>query len=92
MRNPTNKDEYLDLLDQAIFETTDLLASAEDEGDDDDFARFVPVYERLEADLRKLHDDVRADLHPLPLAEKWKKHIPYYGLLESLNSTHKRVL
>ncbi len=99
MYKPKNKDEYLDLVDQAIFETDDLLMSAEEEGDEDDFGAFVPVYEQIRNGLRQLHADVLADRHTfangadlpfMALAEKWKGRLPYYSLIEAINSAHKR--
>ncbi len=63
MYKPKNKDEYLDLVDQAIFETDDLLMSAEAEGEEDDFGAYVPIYEQLLKGLRQLHEDVQADRH-----------------------------
>lgn len=99
MYTPKNKDEYLDLVDQAIFETDDLLMSAEEEGDEDDFGAFVPVYEQIREGLRQLHANVQADRHnfangaDLPfmaLAEKWKGRLPHYSLIEAINSAHRR--
>lgn len=99
MRNPTSVDEFLDFLDQAIFETSDLVASAEEEGDNDEFAQYLPVYETLAAELQKLHAAVRegrhefadgGDLPFMPLVQKWKQRIPMHDLLEILNSAHKR--
>lgn len=99
MRNPTTVDEYLDFLDQAIFEANDLLASAEDEGEMDDLSQYRGVYERLAAELQALHEAVRGgrhhfgvkeDLPFMALARNWKKQLPMYDLLEVLNSVHKR--
>lgn len=98
MYKPKNKDEYLDLVDQAIFETDDLLMSAEEEGDEDDFGAFVPVYEQIRHGLRQLHADVQADRHAfangtdlpfMALANKWKTKLPHYSLIEAINSAHK---
>lgn len=99
MYKPKNKDEYLDLVDQAIFETDDLLMSAEQEGEEDDFGAYVPIYEQIRDGLRKLHDDVQADRHAfadgtdlpfMALAQKWKGRLPHYSLIEAINNAHRR--
>ena len=98
MYKPKNKDESLDLVDQAI-ETDDLLMSAEAEGDEDEFGAYVPIYEQIRAGLRAMHADVQADRHSfadgtdLPfmvLAQKWKARLPHYSLIEAINSAHRR--
>ena len=98
MFEPKTKDDYLDLVDQAIFEANDLLFSAEHEGDEDDLAGFIPVYEQLARALQALHEDVRtgrhrfgdgADLAFMPLVERFKAKIPMYRLLKTLNDAHR---
>jgi hypothetical protein len=101
MLKPRTKDEYLDLLDQAIFETNDLLTAAEDDEEIDDFGAYLPIYEQLSKELQKLHDDVRdgrhqfangADLPFMPVARKWKHKIPLFVLLDALNTAHRSGL
>lgn len=96
MKRPTNKDEFLD---QAIFETNDLLASAEEEGDDGDFSAYLPVHEQIYRELRELHDAVRedrhvfgggADLRCMPRVRKWKSRIPFADIIKMLNGAHQR--
>jgi hypothetical protein len=100
MMTPRNQDEYLDLVDQAIFEIEDVLMCAQDEGDPDDseFSDILPVYERLSRELKKLHADVLQgkevigrgeDLPFMPLATQWKDRIPSYEVLVALNHSHK---
>lgn len=97
MRSPTNQDEFLDLLDQAIFGTNDLLASAEEGEEDADFSTYLPTYEQLYRELRALHDEVRegrhafgagTDLAVMPLVRKWKARIPFNDMIEVLNRAH----
>jgi hypothetical protein len=100
MREPRTSQEYLDLVDQTIFEIRDLLACADDEGDGDyQFSELLPVYEQLEAELTKLHARITggtykgfgagSDISFMPLASKWKRAIPFYDLLETLNKIHR---
>ncbi|MBI3777446.1 MAG: hypothetical protein HY274_00760 [Gammaproteobacteria bacterium] len=100
MMTPRTQDEYLDLVDQAIFEIEDVLMCAGDEGDPDDsaFSDILPLYEKLSADLKQLHADILAgrqtigrgeDLPFMPLVTKWKERIPFHDLLAAVNYTYK---
>ncbi|MHB8729981.1 MAG: hypothetical protein ACYC9K_13275 [Sulfuricaulis sp.] len=100
MMTPRTQDEYLDLVDQAIFEVEDVLMCAEDEDDPEDsaFSDILPVFERLSQELKKLHADVLQgkqvigrgeDLPFMPLVTQWKERIPSHDLLLSLNHVHK---
>lgn len=100
MTTPRTQDEYLDLVDQAIFEIEDVLMCAEDEGDPEDsaFSDILPVYEELSSNLKKLHADILQgryaigqgeDLPFMPLATKWKERIPFHDLLAALNYAYK---
>lgn len=100
MTTPRTLDEYLDLVDQAIFEIEDVLMCAQDEGDPEDyeFSDILPVYEQLSKELKKLHADVLQgkqvigkgeDLPFMPLVSKWKDRIPFHSLLAALNYAYK---
>lgn len=100
MITPRTQDEYLDLVDQAIFEIEDVLMCAEDEGDpeDQEFSDMLPVYQRLSRDIKKLHADVLQGRHTIgkgedlpfmPLVAQWKERIPFHDLLEVLNYVYK---
>jgi len=100
MMTPRTQDEYLDLVDQAIYEIEELLMCAQDEGDpeDSEFSDILPVYERLSSELRKLHADVLGskqiigkgeDLPFMPLVTQWRDRIPFHDLLTALNYVHK---
>jgi len=99
MIQPKTVDDFLDLVDQAIYETDDVLMCAADEGDpeDSDFTGILPVFEELLRDLKSLHDAVRqgrhvfgqGDLGFMPLVQKWKQRIPYHDLLLALNDIHR---
>jgi len=102
MMHPKTADDFLDLVDQAIYETDDVLMCAADEGDpeDSDFTGILPVFEQLSRDLKTLHDEVRqgkhvfgqGDLAFMPLVQKWKQRIPYHDLLLALNDIHRQGL
>lgn len=99
MNIPNDKDEFLDYLDQAIFETRDLLFSAKHEGDEDDFGGFVPVYEQLVQHLEKLPADILTGRPSfgggqepffMPLIQRRKSQLPIYSLLEAMNTAQKQ--
>ncbi len=100
MYTPKNTDEYLDLLDQAIYDAEELLMCAGDEGEayDYDFSEIVPVIEQLVRELKKLHAEVKAGTHAfandtdlafMPLVRHYGSRIPFRTLLEALNTAHK---
>ncbi|MHB8454869.1 MAG: hypothetical protein ACYDDO_09265 [Acidiferrobacterales bacterium] len=91
--------EYLDLIDQALFEVDDLMRCAEEEGDGvQEYDAQIPVYEQLAAGLARLRDEVARDTHAfgdgkdlaiMSLVRQWKSRIPFHGLLETLNTVHR---
>jgi hypothetical protein len=100
MTIPRTQDEFLDHVDQAIFELEDIIMCAQDEGDPEDheFSDIMPVYEHLSKELKQLHVNVMQGQHAigqgedLPLmfvAAKWKERIPFYDLLTALNHAYK---
>ena len=102
MPHPTSPAEYLELVDQAIFEVEDLVRCAEDEDDDMvEFASRIPVYQDLLAQLRVLHAAVadgshrfggKQDLPFMTLVRQNRSRIPFYILLGTLNTLHKEGL
>ncbi len=100
MREPKTLQEYIDFVDQAVFEVSDLLACADDEGDGDyQLSQLRPIYEQLETELKKLQADITSGQHSgpgagsdllfMPLAVRLKRAIPFYDLLEVLNNVHR---
>ncbi len=100
---PKTRDEFLDLVDQLIFEIEEVLMCAQDEGDPEDyeFSELLPVYEQLSGDLKKLHAEVMQgqhvfgedrDLSFMPLANKWKERLPFYNLFATLNVVNRQGL
>lgn len=100
--SPQSLDEFVDLVDQAIFEIDEVLLCVDDEGDEDwEFSDLLPVYERLSTELKALHQRVVARSHPfanetdlsfMPLARQWRDRIPFMPMLEALNQSHRRGL
>ncbi|MHB8347158.1 MAG: hypothetical protein ACYDHM_08225 [Acidiferrobacterales bacterium] len=99
MRQPQTPEEYLDFIEQAQFEVEDLLRCAEEEGDGlQEFGARIPVYQQLGAALGALRNEVTdgshdfgcgQDLAVMPLVRQWKTHIPFHGLIETLNTVHR---
>jgi hypothetical protein len=100
---PRTRDEFLDLVDQLIFEIEEVLMCSQDEGDpeDSEFSELLPVYERLSQDLKKLHAEImqgrhafgeNQDLPFMPLVNKWKDRLPFYNLFATLNIANRQGL
>jgi hypothetical protein len=103
MKAPQTLDEYLDILDQAIYEAGEVLLCAGDEDDPDnyEFSSALPLYEQLDRKLKALHANILAgrhafadgsDLSFMPLVRQWRNRIPFCDLLEALNLAHKSGL
>jgi len=98
--NARNPDDFLDLIDQAIFEMGELIASAEYESDvDDDFTGMLPTHRQILDELKKLHAAVHAgtyalsggvDLPFMAVVRKFRGRIPISGLLETINEIQKQ--
>ncbi len=97
MHIPANQEDFLDLLDQAIFETRDMLSAIESEGEDCELGEYVGVFEALEQILVGLHGEICAGRHvfdgaPLPytdLLTRFRTRIPFADILETLNQVQK---
>jgi len=100
---PRTRDEFLDLVDQLIFEIEEALMCAQDEGDpeDSEFSDLLPLYEQLSADLKKLHAEIMQgrhvfgadqDLPFMPLVNKWKERLPFYSLFATINIVNRQGL
>ncbi len=100
---PRTRDEFLDLVDQLIFEIEEVLMCAQDEGDpeDSEFSDLLPLYEQLSNDLKKLHAEIMQGKHVfgedqdllfMPLVNKWKERLPFYSLFATLNIVNKQGL
>lgn len=100
MQQPRNTDDYIDLIDQAIFEIGDLIACADDEGDGElEFANMLPVLREIEAGLRAMHAEIMAnrytigrgeDLPFMPVVLRVRERLPIASLIETINLAHKK--
>lgn len=99
MRVPATPDEFVALVDEAIFEFEELLACAEDEGEVQELGDRVAEYREIAGALRRLKSSIvsgtyesgnQDDLEFMAVARAHKGVIPCYGLLEALNLAHKR--
>ncbi len=101
MFEPKNLDDYLDLVDQAIYEADELVACAGDEGayEDMELTELLPVYDALAKELKQLHAEIRSGRHHfadgknlsfVPLVERWRARIPFADILAQLNESHMR--
>lgn len=94
---PTSREEFLKLLDDAIFETEELIECVEF----DETAQFVPymsAYKHLATGLRALKAALVTGDHELGkgkdfefmnLVRENKRGIPFHHMLEVLNSVYK---
>jgi hypothetical protein len=99
MPEPRDPEEYIRLVDEAIFEIEELMRCAEDEEDGAmEFTPMVPTYRRMIVDLKSLRMEVEAGTHvfggaaDLPFMETIKSNralVPIAPLLEMLNSFHR---
>jgi len=99
MRGPRTAEEFLHLLDEAIFELKDVLACAEDESDVSmEFTSNVPMYEQLLAEYEELKTQFSADeiavgrgkdLPFMPMVERAHDRIPFVDLLGLINQGYK---
>jgi hypothetical protein len=100
MRRPRNVDEYLDLIEQTLFEVGDLIACTEDEGEGDtEFTGMLPTLQKIEAGLKALQAEIRAGGYTLGTGEDLaflagvaavRRRLPIAPLLDAVNLTHKK--
>lgn len=99
-RLPKTADEFLDLVDEAIYEIDEIMMCAADEGDPEDsqYSELLPLFEQIHRELKALHAAViegrhvfadGADLRFMPLMQPWRERIPFRDVLETLNQVHK---
>jgi len=100
MYKPKNVDDYVELVNQALFEIEDLILCAEDEGEDDnEFSMMKPDLRVIEAGLKALHAEILGgdyvigrgeDLSFMPVVQKVRKRLPIVTLIDAINSAHKK--
>ena len=100
MYKARNVDDYVELINQALFEIEDLILCAEDEGEDDnEFSMMKPDLRVIEAGLKALHAEILGgdyvigrgeDLLFMPVVQKVRKRLPIVTLIDAINSAHKK--
>jgi len=100
MYKPKNVDDYVELINQALFEIEDLIMCADDEGDGDtEFSTMMPDLRVIEAGLKALHAEILGgdyvigrgeDLPFMPVVQKVRKRLPIVTLIDAINSAHKK--
>lgn len=102
MQKPRNVDEYLDLIDQAIFEIDELIMCAEDENDGEaEFSILRPDLKQIDDGLKALLDEIKGgnyvigrdqDLPFMSVVQKVRRSLPIASLVDTINITHKKGL
>jgi hypothetical protein len=102
MYKPKNVDDYIELINQALFEVDDLILCAEDEGESDaEFSTMMPDLRAIEAGLKALHAEILGgsyvigrgeDLPFMPVVQKVRKRLPIVTLIDAINAAHKKGL
>lgn len=100
MRAPGTVAEFLDLLDQAIFETDELGVCAEEDLDDE-LSDLSDMFAGISHSLRALKAQVEGGEHQfandrdlvfMRLAHTYRHVIPFYPLFDALNRAHRNGL
>jgi len=97
MKKPSNLNELIDLVHEAVYEVDELRACLEH--DDEEAATYTPYLDTLDGMLRTLHESMVSGSYSgvgqgvdLPYMELFKKHersIPFRELLRTINATHR---
>jgi hypothetical protein len=95
-----NVDDYVELINQALFEVEDLILCADDEGDGDtEFSMMMPDLRVIETGLKALHSEIVGgnyvigrgeDLPFMPVVQKVRKRLPIAVLIDAVNNAHKK--
>jgi hypothetical protein len=98
VRPPQTVAEFLNLVDEAIFEMDELAICAEEDLDDE-MTDLVQPFRSISHELRRLHEQVKQgkhqfadgnDLPVMPLVRRYRHVIPIYQLLDLLNQAHRQ--
>lgn len=97
MKRPKTVDEYIDLVHQAVYEVDEMRSYYEE--DEDQKMLMAPFIEQLDAQLRKMYDDMITgqylfdpngpDLPFMAILAKYRERIPFGPLLSVINATHR---
>lgn len=98
LRRARSVDEYVEWVQQAVFEVGDLRHCLEYEIEDP--SKLPPFLDPLESGIAALYDSMHAgtygfgreDLPFMDVAAKFSEGIPFHGLLKQINETHREGL
>ena len=94
----SNRAEFLNLLDEAIFDVADYIVCVQEDMEDE-LDDLTTSLEQILAYLKQLRKNVRAESHTfknganldyMPLIRKLRHVLPFYALLDGLNNSHHR--
>jgi len=94
---PASAKEYIDLVDEAIYEMQELARCAQDDMDDE-LSDLVPTFNAMEhalVSLRQGRDSdtgVNEDLAFMCLARTYRRIIPFFSVLDRINRAHRSGL
>jgi len=102
MPEPKSPEEFMSLLDDALFEMEELRASVEfEDGGERDLSELVPVFTQIEDGLKQLRSGLAdgsrrlgsgQDLPFMGLVHQWKIRIPVARLIIQVNDLQRRGL
>jgi hypothetical protein len=102
MPEPKTPEEFMALLDDALFEMEELRAAVEfEEGSERDLSDVVPVFTQIEDGLKQLRSGLMdgsrqlssgQDLPFMGLVHEWKIRIPVARLIIQVNDLQRRGL
>jgi len=94
--NAKSVDDYVELINQALFEIEDLILCAEDEGEDDnEITHMTPDLRLIEGGLKALQAELMSgdyvigrgeDLPFMPIVQKIRKRLPIVVLIDAINT------
>ncbi|CAK0739879.1 General secretion pathway protein GspF [Gammaproteobacteria bacterium] len=95
MRRPKTTNEYIDLIEQAIFELGELRAA--DEWEQEEGGNTLGFIDPLTAQLRQLLEQLQAGTHRfgegdlvlINIVRVHARQIPFKSLLDLINQTHR---
>jgi hypothetical protein len=99
MYEPRTFDEYVDLVQQAVYEAEEIRASVE--WDPEDLELYAPYLDKLTEQLKGLYADMiggryqfdrNHDLPFMPLVQSFGSNMPLKNLLAQINKTHRKGL
>ncbi|MBT9613970.1 MAG: hypothetical protein IV108_11975 [Burkholderiales bacterium] len=99
MNDPKTWDEYLDLVHQAVYEIDEMRACIDEDAGDEDAEIYIQFIDPLDAQLRKLFDDMTSDRYEfqhdtdlpfMAIVKRYGRAIPFRTLLETINRTHRK--